>query len=59
MGKSEDYRKRANALDRPKKRRRKIAQKPMARKQKALRDMADNEDWLDGKPGTGIRQEKK
>jgi ATP-dependent protease ClpP protease subunit len=59
VGKAEDYRKRADALDRTKKRRRKIAQKPMARKQKALRDMADNEDWLEGKLGTGIRQEKK
>jgi len=24
----------------------------MARKKKALEDMADNEDWLDGKPKT-------
>ena len=54
MGRAEDYRKRAKALDRAKKGRIKAHQKPVAHKQKGLRDMADNEDWLDGKPGTGI-----
>ena len=54
MGRAEDYRKRATKLNNSIKRRRAKLQKPMIAKQKALRDMADNEDWLDGKPGTGI-----
>ena len=59
MGRAEAYRKCAQALDRAKKGRRKADQKPLAHKQKGLRDMADNEDWLDGKPGTGIYPDKK
>jgi hypothetical protein len=48
MAKAKDYRKRAAVLGKrmrwgpwPK--------TPMGRKHKALTDMADNEDWLDGK----------
>ena len=59
MVKAETYRKRANALDRVSKRRRKSETKPIAHKQKGLRDLADNEDWLEGKPGTAIYPDKK
>jgi hypothetical protein len=37
---------------------RRAAARHITHKQRGLRDMADNEDWLDGKPGTGIRPEK-
>jgi hypothetical protein len=47
MTKAEKYRKRAKALGRHSR----LTQRttPIGRKQKALTDMADNEDWLDGK----------
>jgi hypothetical protein len=48
MTKAEDYRKRAVVLG--KRMRSKVqSTTPLGRKQKALTDMADNEDWLDGK----------
>jgi hypothetical protein len=59
VGKAEDYRKRATGLVRSMKGRRKSARKSLADKQKALRNLADNEDWLDGKPGTSIYPDKK
>ena len=58
MVKAETYRKRANALDRVSKRRRRAEQKPIVHKQKGLRDFATR-DWLDGKPGTAIYPDKK
>ena len=49
MTKAEDYRKRAKAIGTTLRKRRKGERVPLERKQKALSDMADNEDWLDGK----------
>jgi hypothetical protein len=49
MSKAENYRKRAKALGKRMKNRQTQHTTPVGRKQKALTDMADNEDWLDGK----------
>ena len=48
MAKAEDYRKRAAVLGK-RMRSGPLPKTPMGRKHKALTDMADNEDWLDGK----------
>ena len=47
--KAELYRKRAAALGKRMSYRQTQHTTPLGRKQKALTDMADNEDWLDGK----------
>ena len=49
MTKAESYRKRAKALGKRMSSRQTQRTTPIGRKQKALTDMADNEDWLDGK----------
>jgi hypothetical protein len=49
MTKAENYRKRAKALGKRMSNRQTQRTTPIGRKQKALTDMADNEDWLDGK----------
>jgi hypothetical protein len=49
MTKAEGYRKRAKALGKRMGNRQTQHTTPVGRKQKALTDMADNEDWLDGK----------
>jgi hypothetical protein len=49
MTKAENYRKRAKALGKRMSNRQAQRTTPIGRKQKALTDMADNEDWLDGK----------
>ena len=49
MTKAESYRKRAKALGKRMSNRQAQRTTPIGRKQKALTDMADNEDWLDGK----------
>jgi hypothetical protein len=59
MAKAESYRRRADGLSKFIKQRSKRHRGPILRRQKALRDMANNEDWLDGKPGSAIRPEKK
>ncbi len=48
--KAEGYRKRADAAGKSLRTRSGSAHLALQRKQKALDDMADNEDWLDGKP---------
>ena len=58
MTKADGYRKRATAIGKSLKGRTKKAQGPLVRKQKALSDMAANEDWLDGKSGSGLKPEK-
>jgi hypothetical protein len=50
MSKADSYRKRAEALAKAIKKRAGLERPPMLKKQKALMAMADNEDWLDGKP---------
>ena len=50
MSKGDDYRKRAKGLAGALKSRNKVDRPIIRKKQKALFDMADNEDWLDGKP---------
>ena len=49
MTKAEAYRKRAVVLGKRMRSRQVHPTTPLGRKQKALTDMADNEDWLDGK----------
>ena len=49
MTKAENYRRRAKALGKRLGNRQTQTTTPVGRKQKALTDMADNEDWLDGK----------
>ena len=49
MTKAESYRKRAKALGKRMRSRQTQRTTTIGRKQKALTDMADNEDWLDGK----------
>jgi hypothetical protein len=48
MSRAEDYRKRADAVAKAVKRRTRLGRLPLLKKQKALMQMADNEDWLDG-----------
>jgi hypothetical protein len=48
--KAEGYRKRADAAGKILPTRAGLARLALQRKQKALNDMADNEDWLDGRP---------
>ena len=48
--KAEGYRKRADAAGKGLRAKSGAAYLALQRKQKALNDMADNEDWLDGKP---------
>jgi hypothetical protein len=50
MSKADDYRKRAVAITTAAKKRTALERLPLLKKQKALVEMADNEDWLDGKP---------
>ena len=45
-----DFRKRADAVAKSLKLRSQLQREPLLRKQKALMALADNEDWLDGKP---------
>ena len=52
MTKSEVYRLRAKGLERRMKAATRTDKAVMSKKKKALNDMADNEDWLDGKPKT-------
>lgn len=52
MTKAENFRKRAKALGKRMSNRQAQHTTPVGRKQKALTDMADNEDWLDGKTKT-------
>ena len=49
MTKAEAYRKRAVVLGKRMRSKQVQSTTPLGRKQKALTDMADNEDWLDGK----------
>jgi len=49
MAKAEDYRKRAAVLGKRMRSGPTLPKTPLGRKHKALTDMADNEDWLDGK----------
>jgi hypothetical protein len=49
------YRKRAGALDKAIARRNRNDSLRLRTKQTALRDMADNEDWLNGKPGSSLK----
>ena len=49
------YRKRADALKGPLRIRNGNDQIRLLKKQRALRAMAANQDWLEGKPGTAIR----
>ena len=49
MTKAEGYRKRAVAAGKTRRTRSGPAHLALLRKQKALNDMADNEDWLNGK----------
>ena len=50
MTKADVYRLRSKGLARRMKSANKTDKAVMAKKKKALDDMADNEDWLDGKP---------
>lgn len=50
MSKAEEYRRRADALAKSVKKRRARTRSPLLKKHKALVAMAQNEDWLDGKP---------
>ena len=59
MTKAETYRKRAKALGKRMGSRQVQHTTPVGRKQKALTDMADNEDWLDGKTKDGDRASRK
>ena len=51
MSTGDDYRKRAKAVADAAKKRTRRERLPLLKKQKALGDMADNEDWLEGKAG--------
>ena len=54
--KTESYRKRAKVLNKRLEQRTSTADRAkLVKKQKALSDMADNEDWLAGKPGSQLR----
>ena len=54
--KADQYRKRAEAVGRNLRRRLgKTDRAKQERKKKALEDMATNEDWLDGKPGSQLK----
>ena len=48
------YRKRAYSIGKTMKTRRKSERGPLRKKQRALNDMADNEDWLEGKSTAGL-----
>ena len=48
---ADEYRSRADALSKSMAGRNARERAPMERKQKALNDMADNQEWLDGHPG--------
>jgi hypothetical protein len=50
MTSGDEYRKRAKVLEKRMKSANRITRVPLSKKRKALEDMADNEDWLDGKP---------
>ena len=50
MTKGEAYRLRAKTIARRMKGTNRTDRAVLAKKKKALEDMADNEDWLDGKP---------
>jgi hypothetical protein len=55
-GKDKNYRKRAAAVG--KRLKEPLAPRDranLAKKQKALKDMADNKDWLAGKPGSQLK----
>ena len=55
--KAEGYRKRAEAAGKSLRTRSGPAHLALKRKKKALNDMADNEDWLDGKPKPNAGEE--
>jgi hypothetical protein len=57
MTKADDYRKRAERVALAVKKRTAKERPVMRKKQQALSDMADNEDWLDGKPDTQPKSE--
>jgi hypothetical protein len=50
LTKAEGYRKRADAARKSMRTRSGPAHFALQKREKALNDMADNEDWLDGKP---------
>jgi hypothetical protein len=54
----DQYRKRADELNRSLKRRRlgRVDRAKQEKKKKALEDMAANEDWLEGKPGSQLKK---
>jgi len=53
--KTDSYRKRAKDINKRLKKRASTADRAkLTKKQKALTDMADNEDWLAGKPGSQL-----
>jgi hypothetical protein len=55
MDRAANYRRRADLLDKTIRQRTGASLRPLKAKQIALTEMANNEDWLDGKPGTAIR----
>ena len=54
--KADQYRKRAEALVQSLKHSTGPHRAGMEKKKKAVEDMADNEDWLDGKPGSQLKK---
>ena len=53
---TDSYRKRAKDINKRLKKRASTADRAkLTKKQKALTDMADNEDWLAGKPGSQLK----
>ncbi|TMJ03327.1 MAG: hypothetical protein E6G97_09290 [Alphaproteobacteria bacterium] len=50
------FRKRADDIGKGLKFRTPKDRAPLRRRQKALNDMADNEDWLDGKPASAAKE---
>jgi hypothetical protein len=53
---TDSYRKRAKEIDKRLKERPSAADRAkLLKKQKALNDMADNKDWLAGKPGSQLK----
>ena len=50
------FRKRADDIGKGLKFRTAKDRAPLRRRQKALNDMADNEDWLDGKPTSATKE---
>jgi hypothetical protein len=59
MSKADDYRKRADAVAKGLSQRRAKEKLPLRNKKKALEDLADNEDWLDGKSQPKVSPQSK